>query len=366
MTKPTGERSSPYKPTGYKMIESAEIKNFRCFSHAKLNDCKRINILVGSNGSGKTSLLEALFLAASGSVEVALRLRALRGYDAGLAGGVEEIEDVLWRDLFHKFKKNVTISVSLLGTEHRNRSLTIKFNDTRAVSQSPVKRDKNEDIVAPAPITFDWVGPKGRRVTAKPQIRDNKIQIPAVISLPEETYFFAANQNYSALETAKRFSELSKHFREQEVTERLQKHFADISQLSIELVASAPMVSAKVGDVPEKIPLNLISSGMTKVASMLFAIASKPGGVLLVDEIENGIYFRRLSTMWESMLDFCQSNDAQVFASTHSHECIAAASQLAREHPEMFSLIHTDSSGALRQFSGDRFAEAVAQEIEIR
>lgn len=365
MNGPNGERPDATS-ADYKMIESAEIKNFRCFANVKVPACKRINIVVGPNGSGKTSFLEALFLASSGSVEVALRLRQIRGYDGGVSGDVVEIEDALWRDLFHNFSKKLPISITLNGTEHRNRAVTVKFNDTNQVTQHLGKRDKNLEVVSPAPITFDWVGPKGRRVIVKPEIRDSKMQLPTVIALPEETFFFGSNQNYSSLETAKRFSDISKRFQVDEITQQLRKHFPDVSGLSLEMVARTPMVCAKYRDLPEKIPLNLISSGMTKLATMLFAIASKPGGVLLVDEIENGIYYKRLGSMWDSLLDFCINNNAQVFATTHSNECIAAAAELAKNHPEHFSVIHANGKGQLRQFGGESFAEAVNQDIEIR
>ena len=56
------------------MVNSFSIKNFRSFNEVKVEGCKRINLIVGDNGSGKTALLEALFLAAGVSPELLLRL----------------------------------------------------------------------------------------------------------------------------------------------------------------------------------------------------------------------------------------------------------------------------------------------------
>jgi AAA15 family ATPase/GTPase len=47
------------------MIHSIDIRNFRCFERLEIGNCRRINLLVGDNGSGKTALLEAIFLALS-------------------------------------------------------------------------------------------------------------------------------------------------------------------------------------------------------------------------------------------------------------------------------------------------------------
>ena len=44
---------------GFKNIE---IKNFRGIDHLKIDDFSRVNILLGQNSSGKSSVLEALLL----------------------------------------------------------------------------------------------------------------------------------------------------------------------------------------------------------------------------------------------------------------------------------------------------------------
>jgi AAA ATPase-like protein len=73
-------------PTGYQMIKSAEIRNFRCFDFVKLTDCRTLNVVVGPNASGKTAILESLFLALGVSPEIALRLRTWRGFEGQMGG----------------------------------------------------------------------------------------------------------------------------------------------------------------------------------------------------------------------------------------------------------------------------------------
>jgi recombinational DNA repair ATPase RecF len=89
--------------SGYLMIRSAEIRNFRGFRDLKLSGFRRINIVVGDNSSGKTALLEALFLASGASPQVAAKLRAWRGYNPELAGSPDVLMEALWRDLFFDF-----------------------------------------------------------------------------------------------------------------------------------------------------------------------------------------------------------------------------------------------------------------------
>ncbi len=47
------------------LMESFEVENFRSLKHLKLEKLARVNLLVGKNNSGKTSVLEGLFVIAN-------------------------------------------------------------------------------------------------------------------------------------------------------------------------------------------------------------------------------------------------------------------------------------------------------------
>lgn len=61
------------------ILDSLEIRNFRTFRHLKMERLARVNLIVGENNVGKTTLLEALQLYASrGEPSVVLELLAAR------------------------------------------------------------------------------------------------------------------------------------------------------------------------------------------------------------------------------------------------------------------------------------------------
>jgi recombinational DNA repair ATPase RecF len=70
---------------GYLMIKNVDIQNYRCFSKAHLSDCRRIDVIVGRNASGKTALLEVLFMVAGSSPELAVRLKTWRGQSIAIS-----------------------------------------------------------------------------------------------------------------------------------------------------------------------------------------------------------------------------------------------------------------------------------------
>lgn len=346
------------------MIESAEIKNFRCFEHVKLQNCKSVNVVLGGNGAGKTSLLEALFLSAGNSPELSNRLRLLRGFPDTLAGELNDIADSIWLDFFRDRNKKAPISIHTSGSFYRNRLLTIKYEKEDSEREYNIKKPSEQTGVAP--VIFEWIGPKGMRIHSRPELRDGKILMKGGSSLPEEAFFLSAGHMVSAGETAKRFSEISKRSEMEPVLSRLRLHFPEIEDLSIELIAGNPMVCAKTQRSAERTPLNLLSSGLTRIAHIMFTLYSRKGSVLLIDEIENGIYFQKLPSLWDSLLDFCKQTESQVFVSTHSWECIKAALPTVVANPNDFSVIHTDNKGSVFQYEGARFASVIDSGFEIR
>ena len=48
-------------------------------------------------------------------------------------------------------------------------------------------------------------------------------------------------------------------------------------------------------------------------------------GLLLVDEIENGLHYSKLHEVWKTIDWLSREFNVQVFATTHSYECVVAA-----------------------------------------
>ena len=44
------------------MYKSFRVKNFRCFKDLQINDLGRVNLIAGKNNTGKTALLEAMYI----------------------------------------------------------------------------------------------------------------------------------------------------------------------------------------------------------------------------------------------------------------------------------------------------------------
>ena len=98
----------------------------------ELHGLKRINVVVGENSSGKTALLESIFLAGGGSPEIALRLQVQRGLAQILQLALDRNSyESLWRQLFLGFDQKKTISIDLFGSQVNTKAVTVAYRSTQ-------------------------------------------------------------------------------------------------------------------------------------------------------------------------------------------------------------------------------------------
>lgn len=357
------------------MIRSLSIKNFRVFKDVSVDQCRRINILVGENGSGKTALLEALFLAAGASPELAMRTRAWRGVESDrLTGTLDDIHRALFADLFHNFQTRNSAIISLKGIGQENRSVTVKFNPRGQRRVKPPSR--RQPGVSPklvpekSGIEFTWKIEGRIAFTASAEFKDNRLTFPSAPESIVKGVFFASNQLPPSLEIANRFSLLSRTYRDKKFIQQFNDLYSNITDLSVEVDTGAPMLFAKVGDLCEKLPLSLASGGMSKLAAILLSMPHQAGGVILIDEIENGFYYKRLPMVWEAIVEFALEYDCQIFASTHSRECLEALAKAFADSEDDVSLIRVERQNTgeaiIREFVGSSFRAGIETGAEVR
>src|ERR1700722_20243656 len=223
------------------MIDSFTIRNFRSFRDVTVDKCKRVNVLVGENGSGKTALLEGLFLAAGVTPELVLRTRGWRGaaQQIQIQATAEDIHDALWSDLFYKFQDSKPALIKLEGKGDQSRSVTVALNKRGRVRVIPPDRKRPHDRprVVPAgpvkPISFHWTIKSYGDFSIDPIFVDGKLVFPEAPVEPVKATFFAANQTTSLTESANRFSALSQSFHEQEFIDKFCEIYPTIQHLSL-------------------------------------------------------------------------------------------------------------------------------------
>ena len=361
-------------PQGHYVITSIDIRRFRCFKELKQLGLRRFNFIVGDSGTGKTALLEALFLAGGANAEIYLRVRRFRGFGEGGVEitGTRAGYESLFRDLFYRFDSKQGTLIKLRDSGGRDRSLEIFYKGDETLKLPLKSRIENAFIADP--INFKWETPT-RVFNSQIEIKDGRLEMTGT----QEVYpiVFVSPQTMSGRVNAIRYSELSVRNAEKPLLTAMQAIFEDVQEITLENVGNELILHVSLRHLEEKLPLADLSGGVNKYLSIVIAILTNPGGVVLIDEIEDGFYYKNLPVILRTLVDLCIQYEVQLFATTHSYEFLQVLSRVIEEAEtreeglaQDFTLMRLERSNtydtSLTLVRGDTYKAAIDQSFEVR
>jgi AAA15 family ATPase/GTPase len=148
--------------------------------------------------------------------------------------------------------------------------------------------------------------------------------------------------------------------------------FPDVEALTLEIIAGEPVLHVSVRGMEEKLPVGDLSGGLSKYVSILIAVLTNKGGVILVDEIENGFYHKNVPELLGSIMSICEECDVQLFATTHSYEFLQTVSTAIRtseertENTALFRISRDTEQPFIEEISGVAFEAAMKLNSEVR
>lgn len=316
-------------------LTSITIENFRGIHSLEMDDFRRVNLLVGQNGSGKTSVLEAIFAVSAPNVPAyLLGLNNLRGIESTT---LEQI-----KLYFHNLLLNSTSSPHIKCTftePYQVRTWTLQMNmasNLSALSSSP------GIIGTPIKVLFS--------------IADNDKNVKKKSApIHYTTSLVIDNQNTIQSEPSEKYTELLlSYYLSPALPYKYNVEF--LKKIKIEkktnlIVDSLTKIDSRIKDLElvgdelycdiglnQLMPVNITGDGIRKIITILSVIHNLPNGIVFFDEIENGLHYSSLFQLWKSALYAARQNNVQIFATTHSYDCIralyAAEQELGRENGE--------------------------------
>lgn len=362
------------------MYTSFEASEFRCFSRLKIDELGMVNLIAGKNNVGKTALLEALFVHSGGlNPELVLGLDALRGIGE-LRIRIRRVPEVLWPSLFKEFDTSRVIE--LVGEYGRGRRRTVKLrevSETDAVDyeahMEPLFPPKEGQIFLSTEATSKVLEVSYEDEGEKPQVRYIKIEGGRVRIRPRPTdpsapaQFLPAHAWPDLAKLADQFGQLEINKREDVLKDALKVIEPELRKLSIVVIGEVPVIHGDIG-LERLVPLPLMGGGMIRLATLILAINDAANGIIMVDEVENGIHHSVLRNMWRVVAQAARESKTQVFATTHSLECIMAAHEVfSAAEPDDFRLHRLDQDAdEIRPvtYGGSSLSAAIDSDLEVR
>lgn len=119
-----------------------------------------------------------------------------------------------------------------------------------------------------------------------------------------------------------------------------------------------------------RVPLGSQGDGMSRMLALSLSLSRTTGGYLLVDEIDTGLHWTVMADMWRLVIETARRNNTQVFATTHSLDCLRGLDQACREYPHLADDVSAHTVDPTLEesvfMSAGDLRIALEQEIEVR
>lgn len=378
------------------MLQTISIKNFRLFQHIKVTHLNRINLVVGKNNSGKSAFLEALELFAS-NASPAVILDLIESRQESWASNSKSLprnsfgysvrhlffghllpefdqEGIRIGEIESKNQIHLTTGAYIRekqpdGTINRIRVSTNSITPDTDISQVDVALVSEDDKRTRKILSLEDDVRRPYRPSYYEQRLASDFRYPWQV-VPTE--------NMSNRMIATLWDQTSLTEQEAEVISALRLIDPRVSGVAFVENANSRRISSREDDrIPlvkikgyqEPLPLKSMGDGMARLFHIIVALVNARDGILLIDEFENGLHWSVQALIWETVFRIASHLNVQVFATTHSRDCIAAFESVWQENEDLGSFFRLEvqqDNVAVTEYSAEDLSDSIETDVEVR
>lgn len=366
------------------MLTRVSIENYRGFKTFRMDGLARVNLLVGKNNSGKTAILEGIqFLTSRGDPAVLAEVAERRGEVVVTRPEQSVLVDIA--HFFHGHTMGPDASFSFVG-DNGYPPITVKAffvpKEGRADTDEPSARRRIPGlfvkIISPPRSERDEqrfrVSPDGG---VDLELPSRFRQFPSARRSPTPQMRFVGPDSLNSTDMAVMWDEVTLAGQEVDVVSAMRVLDSDVESLHFltGMLASGYFPSrggivVGIRGQESRIPLGSMGDGMRRMMALATSLAFSKGGCLFVDEVDTGLHYSVMPDMWRLVIAKAIASNAQVFATTHSWDCIEGLSVLCQREPELIKQVAVHKiDRALPNsvgFSGESLVRMLKSDIDPR
>lgn len=327
---------------------SALISRYRRIRNLNLTNLKLLNLFVGPNNSGKTSVLECFYLMT--------RLNDLSSF----------LENERLRSKSERFNpltivRNIPLEINLTGEFNNN---NIEIHLTKGETEDNIDRTA---YIASLKADARYKDSEFSSYTHMYENSDPQVFFMSAAHLCKACFTSPYQHNYTIVQKAHAYAIKQKVFHK--VIDFIRKEVdSDID--NIELIDQNGESRFLVSSSQHKTSIDITKygEGLQRIFEIALLLAYCSNGVLCIDELDSGIHHNLLKAFCRYILDLAKEFNVQVFISTHSKECVDAFAALDSSDLMAYKMkFNKDKSLDFRYIDGKRLNELVEDmNIDIR
>ncbi|MBG6075771.1 ATP/GTP-binding protein [Polaromonas sp. CG_9.11] len=319
------------------MLTSIHIQGFKGFKDTLIAPLRKVNLILGGQNVGKTSLLEAVYLGASdiGNYEqIPTLFRVAEGQDRQ-----RYLQSVLGKrqwcvDLYDDQNK-------VLRTKNNRDRESDKFFAVREVRNNDIyikRLVKGPNIANQREIDSSiFKVLENNLITADDAVKEVLFINPLAVSVHLPNQFDVARLFDKTIMNRKKKILLS-------MLRRIDPRLEDIHSL---LPDGEQRIYVELEGDGEALPLPQLGHGFSRLVYLYCSLLVTDAKLALIDEVENGIHYSSLPTLFQGIQDIAVKHDVQTLMTTHSWDCIRAAYKTFADADNLkdFQLIRLERDG---------------------
>ncbi len=337
----------PLKSEQGNMIKSIKITGYRGFSEFEINDLGRVNLLVGKNNSGKTSALEALYLLASRGTPFSLWNVLWRRGERLSDRNPDNYPQTAVCHLFHGHEAPVGSKFSFVAqNDTPTRQLTFSIGEisddkqkkeiTRGGIPVPLRLGLQIKGTPPAVVDVIPLSRAGGMSSDNLDVRRGRTRNES--AQDEMPTRYITTESVSSEDLVSTWDQITLTKYEERVHNALRLMEPNIERIAPQ-AARTPFYGGvdrggflvKMKDIERPIPIGSMGDGMWRIMAMAISLAQCKDGFLLIDEIDTGLHYSVMTDMWKLIYRSALDLNVQVFASTHSNDCVRSLAEFCFE-----------------------------------
>ena len=317
----TKEVEKPDHQDEIKMYKELSVSNFRTLKNVDVRNFGDINIITGGNGTGKSTLLEAIFLnAGANNTPLALSLNRLRGDDE-----INRKNDAVFHSLFHDLDASEKIQINSRYMMPNSRLVSRDLEIKAELEQKRSDGETGVDVfVNGLSFYFSSKTPKAKKAkTSKGNIyfdksdpispiKNSKVDPSVLLSCRLVSPMAPAIHDIS-----ERISTVIKTKEMDQVVELLRIIDPRISDITSINEHGRNQVYVDIG-LDNLLPATYMGGGFIRLLNL--AISMSRDSIILIDEIENGLHHSTHEPLLDFLFQTAVRLKQQVFITTHSSE----------------------------------------------
>lgn len=369
------------------MIKEFHIVGYRGFPEYHLEGLSRVNVFVGKNNAGKSSLLEALHLHSMRLDAQALQAVALRRGEI-LLDVESRSPDQFQFDLSHFFNGHRIRNGSMIELRSDKQSLNLKVGAYQGLPQT----DFDEDGLFndhPRRDLLSLTASSGAGDEAH-ALYEAVVAASGAMMSPRRPYLrgsmslagnpFISPDSLDSSSLVSMWNKVLVRNDESKIVEALKILEPSVSSIVFllpEFVNSRYIQRASLAGIVvgmanggKRYPLGSMGDGMKRLLAIALALSCSSGGSLFVDEIDSGLHYSVMRDLWRLVINAAIANNVQVFVSTHSLDCLRGLSVLSCEDfkdksaVSLYSINAKDTEATC--YSTKEIDTIITHELEVR